>query len=52
MLTFLFALDIIHDIINMTFYMNRGKTMDIGQRIHFVRLFRGMKQEKLAEKSV
>ena len=24
--------------------------MDIGQRIRFVRLFRGMKQEELAEK--
>ena len=30
--------------------MNRGETMDIGQRIRFVRLFRGMKQEELAEK--
>lgn len=50
MLTFLFSLDIIHDIINMTLYMNRGETMDIGQRIRFVRLFRGMKQEELAEK--
>ena len=34
----------------MTLYMNRGETMDIGQRIRFVRLFRGMKQEELAEK--
>ena len=46
----MFSLDIIHDIINMTHYMNRGETMDIGQRIRFVRLFRGMKQEELAEK--
>ena len=46
----MFSLDIIHDIINMTLYMNRGETMDIGQRIRFVRLFRGMKQEELAEK--
>ena len=50
MLTFLFSLVIIDDIINMTLYMNRGETMDIGQRIRFVRLFRGMKQEELAEK--
>ena len=46
----MFSLDIVHDIINMTLYMNRGETMDIGQRIRFVRLFRGMKQEELAEK--
>ena len=50
LLTFLFSLVIIDDIINMTLYMNRGETMDIGQRIRFVRLFRGMKQEELAEK--
>ena len=27
--------------------MNRGETMNIGQIIRFVRLFRGMKLEKL-----
>ena len=50
LLTFLFSLVIIDDIINMTLYMNRGETMDIAQRIPFDRQFRAIKQQQLAEK--